>query len=707
MLKISIQLILVVTTIFVINQSCGKSSSGGGGDDNTVIESDKGDGSEGASLEIDGDVLSEDEADISEGSSIANDVTGAYLDLPAGISQASNPINVASDKKLTAEQLAQLTLSIPLKDSAGAAIPPEAYERILVMYHVKLPDESLAVGYIPNGQLAIEGGSASLNLQAAGAIVKFTLRGFGVYQAALLPEGSTPPATEVTKPTAVPIPVTASASTLDLSMSNPELFEANGASIADNKALAQAGAVIEFSSDEEFAKLSNTADFKKDANGIQLKAKSGTADSDCRDSGSAATLWTGFRLHSNRSVDPNSPNAGGATTFPDTDANISTADAKIIAHLNAVAAKNTANATSTNLNKQGSTQLASGGNAKVGNAITFSGSSSSYYDTEISSNTVIPNTSSPFTVMFWARPTTTSNTNYYAFGSGNSPLPNQDFFIRINSSNWQFSHGTNAYSFENGSAVTNTWQHIAATSTGTEVTTYLNGVGKNGGAPAGAIFNTNIFIGNANEGGSSSIDGFVGQLDEFLLFNKALSEAEINHFMRHQARFVKVSFMTFSDAGCTQSVKSVNAVIPTGLSSPTTNTFSNVTGRYYKYSISMGAHSTDQGASLGKLEFLSDFTPNAASVTSKTGVAFTTLTRFGAAPENTTAKFQLSMDDGVTWMYWNGSAWAAATTNAEANTFTEINANIASFGAGGGTLKVKGILAAADSAINAISVGYN
>ncbi len=41
--------------------------------------------------------------------------------------------------------------------------------------------------------------------------------------------------------------------------------------------------------------------------------------------------------------------------------------------------------------------------------------------------------------------------------------------------------------------------------------------------------------------------------------------------------------------------------------------------------------------------------------------------------------YQLSHDDGSTWEYWNGSAWAAATLATHYNTSTVVNANIASF----------------------------
>ena len=41
-----------------------------------------------------------------------------------------------------------------------------------------------------------------------------------------------------------------------------------------------------------------------------------------------------------------------------------------------------------------------------------------------------------------------------------------------------------------------------------------------------------------------------------------------------------------------------------------------------------------------------------------------------------TVQYRLSVDDGVTWLYWNGSAWAASASVEQANPATVINANI-------------------------------
>ena len=53
--------------------------------------------------------------------------------------------------------------------------------------------------------------------------------------------------------------------------------------------------------------------------------------------------------------------------------------------------------------------------------------------------------------------------------------------------------------------------------------------------------------------------------------------------------------------------------------------------------------------------------------------------------------YQLSDDDGTTWQYWNGSAWAVATAT-DYNTATDINTNIATFSTTNSSIMFKAFL---------------
>lgn len=71
--------------------------------------------------------------------------------------------------------------------------------------------------------------------------------------------------------------------------------------------------------------------------------------------------------------------------------------------------------------------------------------------------------------------------------------------------------------------------------------------------------------------------------------------------------------------------------------------------------------------------------------------------------------YQLSDDNGNTWQYWNGSAWAVVTSATEYNTATDVHANIAAFDASAGQLLFRAFLVSngADQAqLDAITIGY-
>ncbi|MFA6382161.1 MAG: Ig-like domain-containing protein [Candidatus Buchananbacteria bacterium] len=71
--------------------------------------------------------------------------------------------------------------------------------------------------------------------------------------------------------------------------------------------------------------------------------------------------------------------------------------------------------------------------------------------------------------------------------------------------------------------------------------------------------------------------------------------------------------------------------------------------------------------------------------------------------------YQLSDDEGVTWQYWNGSAWAAASTAANSNSASVINTNIASFSAAAGKIKWQAFLVSNGSQqiiLDNVSIGY-
>jgi uncharacterized protein (TIGR03382 family) len=153
-----------------------------------------------------------------------------------------------------------------------------------------------------------------------------------------------------------------------------------------------------------------------------------------------------------------------------------------------------------------------------------------------------PVASSPFTIEFWAKPDAVTDDNI-----GPSPVFNRPF--TTNRSGWVFfqrgpSTGWNLRMFDgNGSGVgwdltggTNgagVWSHVVAVWSGTAATLYVNGVladdtnaaGRSGGYAGNSA--ATISLGSYSDGNNI----FNGAVDEFALYNTALSPAQItNHY---------------------------------------------------------------------------------------------------------------------------------------------------------------------------------
>lgn len=93
--------------------------------------------------------------------------------------------------------------------------------------------------------------------------------------------------------------------------------------------------------------------------------------------------------------------------------------------------------------------------------------------------------------------------------------------------------------------VENTWTHAAITYSGTHVTIYVNGV--NRGTMPLALATSNSFF---NIGGPGYFTNWKGDLDEVGLWNRALSDSEIEQMYRRGAHRVKFQVRGCSDTTC-------------------------------------------------------------------------------------------------------------------------------------------------------------
>jgi hypothetical protein len=176
----------------------------------------------------------------------------------------------------------------------------------------------------------------------------------------------------------------------------------------------------------------------------------------------------------------------------------------------------------------------------------------------------------------------------------------------------------------------NNWYHVVMTYDGssspTGIKMYVNGVLQTNTTDqnnlSASIVTTNpLYIGMGSNGGVS----FLGKIDEVVIYNKVLDLVEIS----------------------------------------------------YRYNSSSGIETM----------------PNNYAITNPaiyptTGIVFgsaiTSYSETSTKPTNTEIKYQISSDDGVTWKYWNGSAWIASDLSyTQANLASLINTNISTLAASG------------------------
>lgn len=91
------------------------------------------------------------------------------------------------------------------------------------------------------------------------------------------------------------------------------------------------------------------------------------------------------------------------------------------------------------------------------------------------------------------------------------------------------------------------------------------------------------------------------------------------------------------------------------------------------------------------------------TIESNTGFPFSTVlddfTETATKPANTEIQYIISIDDGASYLYWNGAAWVVSNgTYAQSNTAATVDANIATLGTSG-VLRYKAFLHTADTAV--------
>lgn len=302
-------------------------------------------------------------------------------------------------------------------------------------------------------------------------------------------------------------------------------------------------------------------------------------------------------------------------------------------------------------------------------------------------------TNSPkFSVAFWCKPDV--DATMYAI-SKFGVAGQREFGVRMNSGTRTISiiysaTGTATDTTVGTTALSlNTWHHVVCAFDGDAGTMdiYLDGTAdKNDTTALTGIANKdeNLLIGAL--GPDTSPQNFWnGKLNQVAIYNDALSSGEVTdiynsgtppNLLTLSSSSALVSWWTFNDPDddATASTGNINDVVGTNDGTPT-NTES-------------GDLIVDSPGGVTN--------PSDPPIVNATGVVFATaLTAFNETttlPENTAIQYHVSSDNGSTWEYWDGGAWAVTDdTFAQSNPATTIDANIFTL-AGSGTFKFRALL---------------
>jgi hypothetical protein len=146
-----------------------------------------------------------------------------------------------------------------------------------------------------------------------------------------------------------------------------------------------------------------------------------------------------------------------------------------------------------------------------------------------------PASNLPFTIEFWAHPTSTTNNNApVACRVSTSPRSGWAFFQRNAATGWNFvmyngNGSQRGWDLTGGTATLNSWSHVAATWDGSTAKLYVNGApvtatnAPNGTVAYNASTSAVFTVGNLNDSNSP----FNGFLDEVAFYPTALTPTQI------------------------------------------------------------------------------------------------------------------------------------------------------------------------------------
>ena len=661
-----------------------------------TISSDRSDASRGTKVTIPADAFEEEDLDLEQGEVIANDVTAAYLSLPSGgVSQGSAPVYVGFKDSAAEKGLAnagQIAIALPLQDENGLAIPESKYDRLLVFYQVENGNQS-TFGYMTPGTFQIQT-EPGLGLQAGRDYAVFYMRGEGIYQVALLPEGATIPTVEKTAPSEDPVPrltTTDNDNKDEQAQSAPEPTDPSFSLNLDSNSFAMSSSfesrdgklVPKIMEESKNLKGSQIIDFASvdnldiTADGMSISPFESEPGPDDGTGFFESKIMSRLSLNAHRfeflevtsthSMEREFPNVG--TEFMGAIVPIMMPSTLYQSGLNDLSS-----ATPGAANHVGSLSFVDGYNRK---SLSFDGLGNSHINTGIKASDLAGATGNKaWTIMMWVDPE-----------SGGVEVPNAligsaDFNIGCDSNYWYIKVGqVVGIPPESGDSLpycSTYGRHLSIVYTpGTpnKVTVYWNGqqsVEVN--LPNVTVSASDLLIGDSS---ASGYDPFMGEIDDVAIFPSALNATEIRElYFRGTRKGYAQARICESGSSCTSPYTDLNLLSSDGM----VNRFDldPLRGDYIQYKIVLEDETYGEILlpKLSAAKLTGKFLINSApSIVMNAGQEFRKFTGITEEIEgNGTIFYQLSIDGGQTWLaYFEGELVEADESIETTNTAAEIN----------------------------------
>jgi hypothetical protein len=327
--------------------------------------------------------------------------------------------------------------------------------------------------------------------------------------------------------------------------------------------------------------------------------------------------------------------------------------------------------------------LSVGGAGKIGNAVSFDGSSSYITSTTHTSANV---NSNAFTISTWIRTTSANNEQIISFAAAHSPLG-------IDTGKLKFTLNSVVTA---GTKVINDglWHHVAVSGSGTACKVYVDG--NTTTADISYTCTTNYAMGSTPTFGrlsGAASNYYTGMLDETAIWTRALSVAEIGQLYRRGINSLTMDVRSCAASDCSDGTYAAlnfsellnKDSLGNIYNTPPKINFTVANNRYLQYKATFNSEVSNNGpelrqVSVGPTHYT--YTTTDEYIVPQSALSFKTLSSItetlGANGCSSSVRYQLSSDK-INWKYFNGTAWVTGIDYATASTLSNLNAGLVSY----------------------------